>query len=44
MLENVTYKLKLKNVKAPLKVGDKVGVAYIYKNNNDKLKSKSGLS
>ena len=31
--ENVTYKLKLKNVKAPLKVGDKVGVAYIYKNN-----------
>ena len=30
--ENVTYKLKLKNVKAPLKVGDKVGVAYIYKN------------
>ena len=31
--ENLTYKLKLKNVKAPLKVGDKVGVAYIYKNN-----------
>ena len=35
-LGEITYKLKMDNIKAPIKKGDKVGTLYIYENNKER--------